>query len=75
MSNNNDKILFQLDTLFNKKIELHEISLENEVALLRIRVREGQRFTVIDLDPIAAKDWGEAMIKWAKSYSEKKFEN
>ncbi len=33
--------------------------------LLRVRIREGKRFTIIDIDPLTAKNWGEAMQRWA----------
>lgn len=33
--------------------------------LLRIRIREGKRFTIFDIDPQTAKHWGEAMRCWA----------
>ncbi len=33
--------------------------------LLRVRIREGKRFTIIDIDPLTARNWGEAMQRWA----------
>ena len=35
------------------------------LSLLRIRIREGKRFTVFDVDAQSAKRWGEAMVEWA----------
>ena len=32
--------------------------------LLRIRVRERTRFTIFDIDPLTARAWGEAMVRW-----------
>ena len=32
---------------------------------LRVRIREGKRFTVFDLDPDSAERWGRAMVAWA----------
>lgn len=34
--------------------------------LLRTRIREGSRFTVFDIDPITAEQWGEALLQWAR---------
>jgi hypothetical protein len=34
-------------------------------SLLRIRIREGKRFTIFDIDPVSARQWGEAMQRWA----------
>lgn len=33
--------------------------------LLRIRIREKSRFTIFDIDPGTAQEWGEAMRQWA----------
>ena len=35
------------------------------MALLRLRIREGKRFTVFDIDPVSARRWAEAMAAWA----------
>ena len=34
---------------------------------LRIRVRERSRFTVFDIDPASAEQWGQALLDWARS--------
>ncbi len=52
--------------LGGQDVELQQIDhVEGGMSLLRIRIRESKRFTVFDVDPISAKLWGEAMIKWA----------
>ena len=33
--------------------------------LLRIRIRERTRFTIFDIDPATARQWGAAMQHWA----------
>ena len=35
--------------------------------LLRIRIRERARFTIFDVDPLTAKAWGEAMVRWSEA--------
>lgn len=35
------------------------------LSLLRVRIREGRRFTVFDIDAATAAAWGEAMQLWA----------
>jgi len=48
-------------------IELQQIEYEaGGMALLRVRIREGSRFTVFDVDPGSAERWGRAMIAWAE---------
>lgn len=47
-------------------VELQEIvHAEGGMALLRVRIREGKRFTVFDIDPATARRWAEAMKAWA----------
>jgi hypothetical protein len=33
--------------------------------MVRLRIREGKRFTVLDLDENTARYWGTAMCNWA----------
>jgi hypothetical protein len=35
--------------------------------MLRTRIREKSRFTVFDIDPITAEQWGEALLAWARA--------
>jgi len=53
---------------FAKQIELIEVEEEGGVKMLKIRIREGARFTLVDLDPVSAKRWGEAMVAWADNH-------
>ena len=50
---------------FGQKVELQEVAFEGGVRLLRLRIREGSRFTVLDLDRVTAARWGQAMAGWA----------
>lgn len=52
--------------LGNQEIELQQIDhVEGGMSLLRIRIREGKRFTIFDIDPDTAQHWAAAMNKWA----------
>ena len=52
--------------LGGQQLELQEIvHADGAMPLLRVRIREGKRFTVLDIDPASARHWGEAMIAWA----------
>ncbi|MFZ5558877.1 MAG: DUF6967 family protein [Pseudomonadota bacterium] len=59
--------LFQiLVPLGGQAIELQQIDhAAGGMSLVRVRIREGRRFTVFDLDPESARRWGEAMVEWA----------
>lgn len=54
-----------------QQLELQQVDYAHGgISLLRIRLREGRRFTVIDIDPVSARQWGEAMIRWAQQQGE-----
>lgn len=51
-----------------QEIELQQVDCEaGGMSLLRVRIREKSRFTVFDIDPLTAEQWGEAMARWARS--------
>lgn len=53
--------------LGGQTIELQEIvHAAGGMALLRLRIREGRRFTVFDIDPACARRWAAAMQRWAE---------
>jgi len=48
-----------------QQIELMEIVFDGGGApLLRVRIREGKRFTIFDIDAVTASKWGESMEQW-----------
>ncbi len=52
--------------LGGQEVELQQIEhAEGAMDMLRVRIREGKRFTVFDLDPLTARQWAEAMRLWA----------
>jgi hypothetical protein len=55
-------------TPFGKEIEIIEVLAENDVQLLRIRIKEGSRFTDLELDPATALHWGNLMASWGTGY-------
>jgi hypothetical protein len=56
--------------LGGQQIEMHPIAFEaGGMPLLRIRIREGRRFTVFDIDAGTAAAWGEALLAWGRSPS------
>lgn len=51
--------------LGGQQIELQQIDhVEGGMSLLRIRIREGRRFTIFDIDPGTARQWAEVMSEW-----------
>lgn len=54
--------------LGGQEIELQQIDhAEGGMSLLRIRIREGKRFTIFDIDPATAQQWAQAMQAWAET--------
>jgi len=50
----------------NQAIELQEFVFEGGgMPMLRTRIREGSRFTIFDIDPVTAAQWGKALSEWA----------
>ncbi len=49
-----------------QEIELQQIDhAEGGMSLMRIRIREGKRFTIFDIDPNTAREWAVVMQNWA----------
>jgi uncharacterized protein DUF6967 len=56
--------------LSGQEIELQQVDYEGGgMSQLRIRIRERTRFTIVDLDPLTAAQWGEALRQWAQRQS------
>lgn len=54
--------------LGSQEIELQQIDhAEGGMSLLRVRIREGKRFTIFDIDPASAEQWAGVMHAWAQS--------
>lgn len=51
---------------YGKEVEHMEVVYENGFPMLRVRIKEGKRFTMIDLDPETADAWGRRMQEWAR---------
>jgi len=51
-----------------QEIELQQIEYASGgMPQLRLRIREGSRFTVFDIDLQTAERWGSVMVKWAQA--------
>jgi len=53
-----------------QEIELQQIDyVIGGLSLLRVRIREGRRHTVFDIDAATATAWGEAMLRWGQAHA------
>jgi hypothetical protein len=50
---------------YGKEVTLENVAYENGMRILRVHIREGNRHTVMDIDPKTASSWGSAMNTWA----------
>lgn len=56
--------------LGGQEIELQQIDyVIGGMSLLRIRIREGRRHTVFDIDAATAGAWADAMLQWSRARS------
>ncbi len=53
-------------------IELQQLDHDaGGMSLLRTRIREKSRFTVFEIDPVSARLWGEALLRWVETQEQK----
>jgi len=57
--------LDKFDAPYGREVRLENVDYENGMRVLRIHIREGNRFTVMDIDATTASNWGAAMLQWA----------
>ncbi|MAF48235.1 MAG: hypothetical protein QGH73_15470 [Rhodospirillales bacterium] len=70
MTGEDVKDLAELEAPYGRQVLLQDVVHESGLKLLRIRIREGSRFTILDVDAPTAKSWGEEMLAWAATVSD-----
>lgn len=55
----------QIEAPYRRLVLLQDVAHESGLKLLRIRIREGTRFTILDLDAATAQRWAALMAQWA----------
>lgn len=54
--------------LGGQQIELQQIDhAEDGMSMMRVRIREGKRFTIFDIDAVTAAQLANAIQQWAKT--------
>jgi hypothetical protein len=56
-----------IDAPYNKHVLLDDVTFDSGMHLLRVTIREGRRFTQIDLDADTAARWARIMLAWSAS--------
>jgi hypothetical protein len=59
-----------LEAPYRREIWLDEVRFESGMRLLRVTIKEGRRFTQLDLDEATADQWGQTMLGWARRTKE-----
>jgi hypothetical protein len=57
--------LSRIEAPWSKEILLQQVEYEGGVRMLRLRIREGKRFTILDLDPKSAATLGRSLADWS----------
>ena len=65
MSDEDVTVLSRIDAPYGRKVVLESVEHSADMHMLRIRIREGVRFTVLDIDKETALLWSAAMSAWA----------
>jgi hypothetical protein len=55
----------RIDAPWGKEILLQNVAYEGGVSMVRLRIREGKRFTILDLDPATALKLGRSLADWS----------
>lgn len=65
MSEETVTTLTTIDAPYGRKVVLEAVEHASNMRMLRINIREGRRFTVMDIDEDTALRWSTAMSAWA----------
>ncbi|MSO84757.1 MAG: hypothetical protein EXR02_04310 [Rhodospirillales bacterium] len=57
--------LDSFDAPWGKKIVVQKVKYEGGLTMLRVRIKEGSRFTLLDLDAQSARRLGQGLLAWA----------
>jgi hypothetical protein len=55
-----------IEAPYRREVWLDEVQFESGMRLLRVTIKEGRRFTQLDLDRETADQWGQTMLEWAR---------
>ncbi len=68
MNEQNEKIeeFSQYELPFGRNINVKKVNYETGLKMLRLTIKEGRRFTIIEIDKESAKKLGNDFLNWAK---------
>lgn len=59
-----------IEAPYRREVWLDDVRFESGMRLLRITIKEGRRFTQLDLDAATAQRWSETMLEWVRRMQE-----
>ncbi len=57
--------LSEIEAPYGRRIRLDEVAFESGMKLLRVTIREGARYTILEIDRATAATWAREMASWA----------
>jgi hypothetical protein len=55
-----------IEAPYRREVWLDDVRFESGMRLLRLTIKEGRRFTQLDIDAATANRWGQALLDWAR---------
>ena len=52
---------------YGREVRLDDVAYPSGMRLLRLTIREGARYTVMEIDAATAVEWADEMRRWAKA--------
>ena len=65
MSDETVTTLTKLAAPYGREVMFENVEHESSMRMLRIHIREGRRFTILDIDEETALHWSTIMTAWA----------
>ena len=57
----------EIEAPFGRKLRLDDVAYDSGLEMLRVTIREGSRYTILEIDAATADAWAEAMRCWASA--------
>lgn len=67
MRDEEQSLIEEFPAPYNRTVKLESILHESGLEMLRLHIREGRRFTIIDLDKETAQKMGQHILNWAEA--------
>ncbi|MCC2096480.1 MAG: hypothetical protein KDJ29_06290 [Hyphomicrobiales bacterium] len=65
MSETKKTPLALIEAPYSRDIRIEEVRYESGMTLMRLTIREGRRYTILEIDPPTAAKWSQVMAGWA----------